>query len=126
MRLQPKGASRCGRIDACLLPPRGFIATAMDLAMVTAAERNREFIADLAAKRRWLQKSQVMRVGRAATANQAREFRNRFDMVSVPNPTRCWQGEYAFINVGLAPSFATPSTDWWLGIVCRRFARSLS
>jgi hypothetical protein len=37
MRLQPQRAGGDGRIDAGLLPPSGFVATAMDLTMVTAA-----------------------------------------------------------------------------------------
>jgi hypothetical protein len=50
MRLQPERASRGGRIDASFLPPCRFIATAMDLAVMSAAERHSEFVADFAAK----------------------------------------------------------------------------
>ena len=52
MGLQPQRASGDGRIDTGLIPPGGFIAAAMDLAMMSPAERNRELIADLAAERR--------------------------------------------------------------------------
>ncbi len=37
-------------IDPGLGPPSGFIAVAMDFAMVPAAERNGEFVADFAAQ----------------------------------------------------------------------------
>jgi hypothetical protein len=49
MCAQPKSASRGGGIDTSLVPPGGFIPRAMDLAMVTAAERNRELVAHFAA-----------------------------------------------------------------------------
>jgi hypothetical protein len=51
MRLQPKLASGSGRINASLLPPCRFVATSMDLAMMTATERHCELVADLAAER---------------------------------------------------------------------------
>src|SRR5271166_2325877 len=38
MCLQPQHAGGCGRIDTYLGPPTGFVATAMDLAMVSPAE----------------------------------------------------------------------------------------
>jgi hypothetical protein len=44
MRLQPQRAGGGGRIDASLLPPCRFVATAMDLAMMAAAERDGEFV----------------------------------------------------------------------------------
>jgi hypothetical protein len=50
MCLQPKDASRSDRIDAGLLPPDGFIATAMHFAVMSSAKRNRKLVADLAAK----------------------------------------------------------------------------
>jgi hypothetical protein len=50
MGLQPKNASRGGRIDAGLVPPGGFVARTMYLTVMSAAQRNRELIADLASK----------------------------------------------------------------------------
>jgi hypothetical protein len=41
-------------------PPSCFIAAPMEFAMVTAADRNSGFIADLAAKRLALHKAQMM------------------------------------------------------------------
>ena len=60
MRLQPERASRGGRIDASFLPPCRFFATAMDLAMMAAAERHSELIADFAAKGPVLRKAQMV------------------------------------------------------------------
>jgi hypothetical protein len=49
MCLQPKHASNGGRIDAGLVPPRGFITAPMHLAMMTTTERDREIIANFSA-----------------------------------------------------------------------------
>jgi hypothetical protein len=51
MTFQPQGTRGNGRIDAHLFPPRRFIATAVDLAMMAATQGNRELVADFAAKR---------------------------------------------------------------------------
>jgi hypothetical protein len=72
MCLQPKDPSGRGRIDTGLLPPGGFIAAAMDLAVMSPAKRNRKLIADLAAKRRRLRKSQMVSISRSSAANQTR------------------------------------------------------
>jgi hypothetical protein len=49
MRLQPQRTGSDGRINAGIFPQCGFIATAMDLAMMAPAQRHGELIADLAA-----------------------------------------------------------------------------
>jgi len=46
MRLEPQSGGS-GRIDAGSLPPGRFVATTMDLAMMAAAERYSELIAQL-------------------------------------------------------------------------------
>ena len=60
MHLEPQRTGAGGRINASLLPPRRFVATAMDLAMMAAAERDRELVADLAAERSVLSEAQMM------------------------------------------------------------------
>ena len=72
MRLQPQAASRGDWIDTSLVPPHRFIATAMNLTMVSATERDRELVADLAAERRCLGKAQMMSIGRTPAADEAR------------------------------------------------------
>ena len=52
MRFEPQRASRDRRIYADTSPPRRFVAAAVDLAMMSSTERNRELIAHLAAERR--------------------------------------------------------------------------
>ena len=62
MRLQPQCSSGDRRIDAQFFPPRGFIAAAMDLAMMTSAQRDSELIADLAPESSALREAEVMSV----------------------------------------------------------------
>lgn len=72
MCLQPKGASHCGRINTDLLPPGGFIAEAMDFAVVAATERDRKFITDFAAECRGLRKAQMVSISGPPAADEAR------------------------------------------------------
>jgi hypothetical protein len=68
MRFKPQRAGRNGRIYSYLLPPRGFVAAAMHLAMMPSTQRHSEFIADLSAECPALRESQVVSVtGLAAT-----------------------------------------------------------
>jgi hypothetical protein len=57
MRFEPQRASRRGPINPSLLPPCGFIATAIHLAMVSTAQWNNKLVAHFApqrpALRRW-------------------------------------------------------------------------
>jgi hypothetical protein len=62
MCLQPEGAGRTRWINASLLPPSRFVPTAGQLAMMTAAKRHRELIADLPTECLPLDKAQMMRV----------------------------------------------------------------
>ena len=52
-------------------PPRDLIAVAMQLAMMQAAQGNRELVADLAPERARLGKAQMVRLGGRAAANEA-------------------------------------------------------
>src|SRR5262249_4985141 len=58
-------------IDPSRLPPQRFIARAMELAVVKAAQRNREFVADLAPEGEFLGEAQVVRLGGLTPTNQA-------------------------------------------------------
>jgi hypothetical protein len=68
----PERTGHLDRIDTGLLPPGGFIADAMHQPMVDAADRDREFVAGLAAERPRLQVAEMKRVGGLAAADQAR------------------------------------------------------
>src|SRR5215469_10656089 len=109
MALQPKRASRGGSIDTGLVPPRSFFTAAMHLAMMTTAERDRELIANLSAKSRGLGETEMMHIGGAATANQARLLGDRFHMLSVADPPDHRQPQNRFIDTfcPISPSAAS-------------------
>jgi hypothetical protein len=88
VRLKPENAGRRSRINAGLLPPCRLIAMTVDLAMMAAAERYREFVAHLAAKRPILGKAQMMRVGRRAGADQTGLRGDEPHVFAVTYPTR--------------------------------------
>jgi hypothetical protein len=62
MRLQPQRAGGNGRIDPNFPPPCSFVAATVDLAMVSATERDGELIADLATECPPLSEPQMVRV----------------------------------------------------------------
>ena len=98
MCLQPKHASRRARIDTGLLPPRGFVAAAVDFTMVPSAKRNGELIADLTAKGRRLCKTEMMRIGGTPAANHAWLLGDGFHMLPVPNSTGHRQRQDRLVN----------------------------
>jgi hypothetical protein len=73
MTFQPEDARGHRRIDAGLYPPCRFITAAMDLAMVSPAERYRELIT-LWSSAQLLCEETMLSVRRFATAKQARLF----------------------------------------------------
>src|SRR5262249_29679662 len=68
----PEPAGNLDRVKAGLPPPRALVMGAMHRTMMPATKRDRELIADLAAKRARLSKSEVVRIGRLAAAHQTR------------------------------------------------------
>ena len=108
MGFQPQRASDDGRIDTGLIPPRVFITAVMNFAVVAATERDGEFIADLAAKRATLRRSQMMGIGGTAAADKARLLGNRFNMLPVANPARRRQSQYGLVdNSSRSPPFSS-------------------
>ena len=88
MCLQPKHASSGGRINAGLVPPDGFIPAAMHLSVMSPAQRNRELVADLPAKRWRLGKAQMVSIGGPTTTDQTRLLGNGFNVLPIANATR--------------------------------------
>jgi hypothetical protein len=88
MRPQPQHAGGDGWIHPSIPPPRDLIAAAVDLAMMSAAQRDGELVAHLAAERAGLGKSQMVGVRGLSAANQARVRGDRSDVVPVADPTR--------------------------------------
>src|SRR3984957_18338335 len=67
----PEHARDRQRIDLGLLPPRGFVTMPVQLSMVDTAHRDGELVADLAPKRAWLGKAQMVGVCGQTAAHQA-------------------------------------------------------
>lgn len=77
MGFKPKGARGAGGIEPKLLPPRRFIAVTVNFAIVSPAQRNREFVTDLAAERAVLRKAQMVGVAWLTSADQAGLLRDK-------------------------------------------------
>ena len=60
MCIEPQRTRGYRRIHTGVLPPCGFIAAVMDLAVVSPAQRHRELIAYLATERAVLSEAQMM------------------------------------------------------------------
>ena len=93
MGLDPKPASRAERINAGISPPFSLITDPVNLAMVSAAKRNGEFVTYFAPERTLLCKSQMMSIGRLPATNYARLLRDELDVLLVPFPTRLGECE---------------------------------
>ncbi len=88
MRCRPKFVSDAHWLDAELPPPSHFIAGPMQVAMMRAAQRHREFIADLEAKASGLGKAQVMSVRWLAAANHTGLCGDKLAVTLVAPPPR--------------------------------------
>jgi len=95
---EPKRPGRNDRVNTGIAPPRGFIATPVHLAMVPAAERNRELVADLATECSALNKPEMMGVRRLSTANQARVLSDRSDVITVTHAAGFGPCQHALID----------------------------
>ena len=101
-------------IQACLLPqlsghdnwikidrfpPLHFIASVVQDAVVSAAERNDELVTDAAAERAQLRKPQMVGVGRTPSAEEARLGGYKLKMFSVAIAAWLAEGEGTFVDV---------------------------
>jgi hypothetical protein len=110
-------------VSACLLPPRFFVTGAMYRAVMRAAERDRKFIARFPAKRARLYKSDMMRIGGLAAAQQAGLLHHKAKVVPVAIATRRRHREYALVDADLIsttcidlPNLVTNSAETLRGI----------
>jgi hypothetical protein len=78
--------------------------------MMSSAQWNRKFIADLAAERRYLSKAQMMGIGRTPAADEARLLGYRFDVVTVTDPPRCRQSQDTFLDDSRSVLLSTATT----------------
>jgi hypothetical protein len=86
---EPENPSRSGRVNTNFSPPSSFVAAAMHLAVMSPAQWDSKFIADLAAKRGGLRKAQVMSIGGTPAAHQTSLLDHRFDMLAIANAALC-------------------------------------
>ena len=85
-------------VDAGRLPPGLLVAGAMDGAVMRAAERDGEFIADFAAERPRLQVAKMMRVGLFAAADEACLLGHIAKVLAVTIAPRCRNDERALVD----------------------------
>ena len=84
-RLLPKPLGSWQGINFEALPPGHFIASLMQLPMMTAAERHGELVADLETEAAGLRKPQVMRVRRLPPAYEAGVRRHKPQVRLLPD-----------------------------------------
>jgi len=92
-RLRPKLARDFGRVDAGCVEPGLLVAGAMDGAVVDAAKRYRELVADLAAERTWLRKPEVVGITGFSRTNQASLLGDKPQVLLVATAARCVRHE---------------------------------
>src|SRR5262249_5115002 len=97
----------CGdldRIDAELLPPQSLVARAVELAVMQTAQRNREFVADLAPERGLLGEAHVVRFGRLTPTDEAGSGSDVLEMIFVAKAPRFSECKDAFVD-GIGRTF---------------------
>src|ERR1700746_3326784 len=98
MGFKPERTGPGGWVYASLLPPRSFVPVSMDLAMMAAAERYREFVANLSAKRAVLREAQMMWVGGRTSANQTWLFGDGPYMIAIANSAGFGVAKFALVD----------------------------
>jgi hypothetical protein len=94
---QPVGDQH--RIEIGRFPPRRLVATPVKGAMVGAAERHRELIADPAPQGSRLHESEVMGIARSPPAQQARLRRHELQMGAIAIAARLAQREGTLVDM---------------------------
>src|SRR5579871_5043046 len=97
-RLAPKPAGDLHWVDASITPEGVFVAATMQDAVMDAAERYRKFIAHLAAERGRLRETDVVRIARFASADEARLLGDEPEVVPVAQSPRLAEGEGALVD----------------------------
>jgi len=87
----PQDAGDNSRIDLSLSPPCGFIAAAVNLAMVPPTQRHRELVTDLAPESRRLREAQMVSVCGASPTHETGLPGNVPDVIAVPDAARLRQ-----------------------------------
>jgi hypothetical protein len=101
-RLRPQRRGNEVRVDAASVPPGGFTAAAVDLAVVDAAKRHRELVADFAAERSRLCGAQMMGIRGLPPTDQAGLRGDEFKVLLVADAARLADCQHAFIDATTA------------------------
>jgi hypothetical protein len=98
MRVCPKLVGHCDGVNLSVLPPGGFVTASVDFAVMAAAQRNCEFIADLTSKRTALCEPEMVSIRRSAPADETWLSGNKLHMVFVAKPSRFRDCEHVFVD----------------------------
>src|SRR5262249_25889587 len=94
----PELSGDLDRIDPSRFPPQRLVARAVELAVVQAAERNGEFVADLPAEGEPLGKPHMVRLGGLAPANEAGSGSDVLEMSLIPKAPDFPEDEDALVD----------------------------
>ena len=97
--LLPQSSGNGERIKLDRFPPCRFVAPAMEHAMVSAAKRYHELVTDPAAQRARLGKSQMVRVRRPSSAQQAGLRGYELEMRTIAVAARFAMRKNAFVDM---------------------------
>ena len=98
MCLAPQSVCHTEWLNADLSPPRCFVPTSMQFAVMSTAQWDRELITHLSSKCSALCKSEVVRIGRTPTANQTGMSCDEFHMLSIAEFDAAQDGQDRFFR----------------------------
>ena len=98
MCFSPKFSRSVERINASRRPPLGFVAGAVQFAMMATAQRHGEFIADLEAKSSGLGETQMVGVAGLPAADHAGLFGDKAKVNFVALSAWLGKGQHAFVD----------------------------
>ena len=98
MCFSPKFSRSVERINASRRPPLRFVASAVQFAMMSTAERYGEFIADLEAKSSGLGETQMVGVAGLPAADHAGLFGDKAKVNFVALSAWLGKGQHAFVD----------------------------
>ena len=96
--MRPQSCGNEMRVDTNPVPPCGFVAAAVDLAMVNTAERHRELVAHFATERPRLRRSKMMGIRGLTATDKAGLRGNKLTMRFVADASRFADRKHAFVD----------------------------
>jgi hypothetical protein len=121
-RVLPEPQRHWNRIDVELLPPRGLVTTAMELAVMEPADRHGKLVTDSVSKRSRLRKREVMRIRWRSPAHKARLPRHELSMLLIAQANRFAQRTDCATARPLPGHCRSPQTSARTGLTGRYYA----